>query len=240
MVLGLSWLTRRAGPPLLQGRVRLVEPERRHFEAWSLLREASRADLEPFEPAWAPDELSASSFRRRLRRYRADRRMGTGAVFLIERVADDALLGGVTLTNLRRGVTLSASVGYWIGSPFTRQGHASEALAAILRHAFDDLELNRVEAACLPSNRASLVVLERAGFRHEGLARGYLKINGNFQDHVLLARLRDDPPTRVPARATDHDLDQAHVGERVRGTSVQRADRRATDPVGRAGEGRAA
>lgn len=182
--------------------MQLVEPERRHYEAWSLLRETSRPHLEPFEPAWAADELSARAYRRRLRRYRADRRNGTGAAFLIERVSDHTLLGGVTLTNLRRGVTQSASVGYWIGLAFIRQGYASEGLAAMLRHAFDDLELNRVEAACMPSNRASLAVLERAGFRREGIARRYLKINGIFQDHVLLARLRDEVPMGAEARGS--------------------------------------
>lgn len=194
MAFGLQWLTGRTGPPLRHGRVLLVEPERRHYEAWSIVREASRNHLEPFEPAWASDELSPRAFRRRLRRYRADRRNGFGAAFLIERASDNALLGGVTLTNLRRGVAQSASVGYWIGLPFVRQGYASDALVAILRHAFDDLELHRIEAACMPSNRASLAVLERAGFKREGIARRYLKINGIFQDHVLLARLRDDAP----------------------------------------------
>lgn len=174
------------------GRVALVEPERRHYEAWSLLRETSRQHLEPFEPAWAADELSRAAYRRRLRRYRHERRNGTGAAFFVVRRSDRALLGGVTLTNIRRGVTQSASVGYWIGLPYVRQGYAGEALAEVVRHAFDDLELNRVEAASMPSNRASIAVLERAGFRHEGLARRYLRINGVFEDHLLFARLRED------------------------------------------------
>lgn len=240
MVLGLPWLTRKAGPLLVHGRVRLVEPARHHFEAWSLLRETSRAHLEPFEPAWPHDELGAVSYRRRLRRYRADRRSGTGAAFLVERIADDTLLGGVTLTNLRRGVTQSASVGYWIGSPFTRQGYASEALAAILGYAFNDLELNRIEAACLPSNRASLVVLERAGFRHEGLARSYLRINGTFQDHVLLARLRDDPPAGMAIRVADKDMGPAPGRECVHASARQLTEGAAPEPARAAGEGRVA
>jgi len=156
------------------------------------LRETSRQHLEPYEPAWSPDELSRGAFRHRLKRYRLDRRLGTGAAYLVERADDGALLGGVTLTNIRRGVTQSASVGYWIGLPFIRQGYASEALEGVLRYAFDVLELNRVEAACMPRNRASIGVLERAGFRHEGLARRYLMINGVFEDHLLFARLRYD------------------------------------------------
>lgn len=193
----LRWLMRKTGVPLRHGRVLLVEPQLRHYETWSLLREASRRHLEPFEPAWAADELSLFAFRRRLRRYRSDRRWGLGTACFVERQADGALLGGVTLTNIRRGVTQSASVGYWIGLPYIRQGFASDALAAMLHHAFQDLELNRVEAACMPSNEASLAVLARAGFRREGLARRYLKINGSFEDHLLLARLRDEAPALV-------------------------------------------
>ncbi|MGE0764998.1 MAG: GNAT family N-acetyltransferase [Hyphomicrobiaceae bacterium] len=192
MGLTLNRLFARSGPPLRNGRVLLVEPDIRHYEMWSLLRESSRQHLEPFEPAWSPDELSRGAFRRRLRRYRLDRRRGTGAAFLIQRAADNTLLGGVTLTNIRRGVTQSASVGYWIGLPFIRQGYASEALEGVLRYAFEQLELNRVEAACMPRNRASIGVLERAAFRHEGLARRYLMINGTFEDHLLFARLRHD------------------------------------------------
>jgi len=188
----LNRLFVRPAPPLRSGRVLLVEPARRHFEAWSLLRKTSRQHLEPFEPAWAPDELTRPAYRRRLKRYRADRSRGSGAAFLVVRASDEVLLGGVTLTGIRRGVTQSASVGYWIGLPFVRRGYASEALAGVLRHAFDDLGLNRIEAACMPSNHASIGVLERAGFRREGLARSYLMINRVFEDHLLFARLRDD------------------------------------------------
>ena len=170
----------------------LVEPSARHYEAWSLLREASRHHLAPFEPAWAEDELSRGAFRRRLRRYRIDRRRGGGAAYFVERAGDRALLGGVTLTNIRGGVTQSASVGYWIGLPFVRQGYASDALMGILRYAFEELGLHRVEAACMPRNRASVGVLERGGFRQEGLARRYLMINGVYEDHLLFARLKDD------------------------------------------------
>lgn len=192
MGFSLNRLFARSEPPLRSGRVLLAEPAPRHYEAWSLLRETSRQHLVPFEPAWSPDELSRGAFRRRLRRYRLDRRRGVGAAYLVERAADGELLGGVTLTNIRRGVTQSASVGYWIGLPFIRQGYASEALAGALRYAFEELQLNRVEAACMPRNRASIGVLERAGFTHEGLARRYLMINGTFEDHLLFARLRDD------------------------------------------------
>ena len=244
MAIWLQWLTRRTGPPLRHGHVQLVEPCRRHYEAWAVLRETSRHHLEPFEPAWAANELSAASYRRRLRRYRSDRRLGTGAAFLIERASDNVLLGGVTLTNLRRGVTQSASVGYWIGLPYVRQGYASDALSAMLHHAFGALELNRIEAACMPSNRASLAVLERAGFRREGIARRYLKINGIFQDHVVLARLRDDPPVAAVAPAA-YAIDTTSARAGVVSTRAASGAGTASEPqpstaAGAAAEGRAA
>lgn len=192
MALGLGWLTGGGNSGLRGGRVVLEEPRRAHYSAWAELRDASRAHLVPFEPQWSPDELTRHAFRRRLRRYRFDRRQGTGLPFFIFRASDGVLLGGVTLSNIRRGVTQAASVGYWVGQPFVRQGYTSEALCTVLRHAFLDLGLNRVEAACMPVNRASIGVLEKAGFRREGLARRYLRINGAFEDHLLFSRLRDD------------------------------------------------
>ncbi len=202
MAFGLPWLIGRAGSALRAGRVVLEEPRRAHYAAWAELREASRDHLVPFEPQWAADELSMAAFRRRLSRYGRDRRNATGYAFFVVRSGDRALLGGVTLSNVRRGVTQAAAVGYWIGQPFARQGYTSEALGAVLRHAFDDLGLNRVEAACMPCNRASIGVLERAGFWREGLARRYLCINGSFEDHLLFGRLRNDA---VPADASTID-----------------------------------
>lgn len=221
--------------------MRLVEPRVGHYEAWSLLRETSRRHLEPFEPAWAADELSIAAYRRRLRRYRSDRHRGLGAAYLVVRVADGALLGGVTLSNIRRGVTQSAAVGYWIGLPYLRRGYASEALAAMLDHAFEDLELNRVEAACMPSNRASLAVLERAGFRREGLARRYLRINGVFEDHMLLARLREDAPVALRPREASAGAPAVLSGTAAhRSDTGQFSDGVGQEPVAPPAEGHAA
>ena len=103
---------------------------------------------------------------------------------------EKTMLGALTLSNVRRGVAQMATLGYWIGAPFARQGYMTDALQALLPFAFDHLHLHRVEAACLPRNAASIALLRRAGFEQEGLARSYLKINGAWQDHLLFARLR--------------------------------------------------
>ncbi|MBS0240556.1 MAG: GNAT family N-acetyltransferase [Proteobacteria bacterium] len=228
----LDRLFRRTAPPLKCGRVLLVEPDRRYFEAWSLLRETSRQHLEPFEPAWAEDELSRGAYRRRLQRYAEERARGTGVAFFVLRASDRALVGGVTLSSIRRGVTQSAALGYWIGLPFVRQGYASDAVRGVLAYAFGKLDLNRVEAACMPSNRASMGVLERTGFHREGLALKYLRINGRLEDHYLLARLRDDLAIRRDERG------QAVADSRAReiGGGLASAAARASDadPKGRA------
>lgn len=168
------------------------------FPAWVEVREASRDFLVSWEPAWPADDLTRTAFRRRIRRYLQDVREDAAYPFFIFRSANQALLGGLTLSNVRRGVTQSCSVGYWVGQPYARQGVMFAALSAILPFVFDQLRLHRLEAACLPSNTASIRLLEKVGFSREGYARRYLRINGMWQDHILFAMLHDDP--RPPAR----------------------------------------
>ena len=120
-----------------------------------------------------------------------------GYAFLIFRDTDHALLGGLTLSNVRRGVTQAAALGYWLGAPHVRQGIMTDAVAAVLPFVFDELKLHRLEAACLPHNQASIRVLHNNGFQQEGLARRYLKIDGVWLDHLLFAIIANDP--RAPA-----------------------------------------
>lgn len=181
------------GARLLGPRVSLQPPRYSDWRAWADLRARSRAFLVPWEPAWAPDALSRAAYRRRLRHIALEWRDDIGYSFLIFRREDDVLLGGVTLSNIRRGVAQTASLGYWIGQPYARQGFMSEALRCLLPFAFDRLALHRIEAACLPHNQASRGLLTKIGFREEGYARQYLKIDGIWQDHVLYALLSDDP-----------------------------------------------
>ena len=184
------------GLRLERGRVYLRVPVHRDWRAWATLRAESRDFLAPWEPTWAYDALTRGAFRRRLKLYKAEMRQGVTYSFLIRRRADDVLLGGITLSNVRRGVAQSATLGYWIGAPYARQGYMTEALGAVLEFAFARLGLHRVEAACLPNNEASRRLLLHVGFREEGYARQYLRINGRWQDHQLFAVLRDDVPAQ--------------------------------------------
>lgn len=191
----LAWVPRRGGEQrhllLRQGRVFLRPPRASDWRQWSDLRLRSREFLVPWEPTWPHDSLTRAAFRRRLRQYALERRHNSGFSFLIFRAEDEALLGGISLSNLRRGVSQSASLGYWIGAPYVRRGYMTEALAAILALAFGRLDLHRVEAACLPDNTASQKLLLNLGFSQEGCAAGYLRINGRWQDHLLFALTRE-------------------------------------------------
>lgn len=181
------------GKPIRAGRVYLRPPHRRDAKKWLAIRAASRQFLEPWEPTWAKDALTRKAFMRRLRAYAIHSNADTGYTFFVFRAEDRALLGGISINDVRRGVSQSCSIGYWIGEPYARQGYMTEALTALLPFIFESLMLHRVEAACLPRNNPSQALLRKLGFREEGYARRYLRINGKWRDHVLLAMLDTDP-----------------------------------------------
>ena len=179
-------------------RVYLRPPAAHDFEEWAALRETSRAFLTPWEPVWPADDLSRPSYRRRLKRYAQEMRDDTGYALFIFRLEDNALMGGLTLSNIRRGVTQSGTLGYWMGQPFSGQGYMREAARCVVPFVFEQLGLHRLEAACVPNNEPSKAVLRHAGFQEEGLARRYLRINGVWQDHLLFALLESDLAARQP------------------------------------------
>ena len=186
--------------PIIRAQGLLLRPPMMSdYVAWAELRTRSRDHLTPWEPQWTRDELSRSSYRRRLRHYQREAREDLGYAFFIFS-SDEVLLGGLTLSNVRRGVSQSAVLGYWLGVMNTGTGYMTRAVQAVLPFAFEDLRLHRVEAACLPSNSASIAVLERNGFVREGVARRYLKINGSWQDHDLFARIAEDIPRGEPSQ----------------------------------------
>jgi [ribosomal protein S5]-alanine N-acetyltransferase len=181
--------------PAIEGEgVFLRQPQMSDHPEWAALRDKSRSFLEPWEPIWPADDLTRGAFRRRLRRYAEDQRSDQAYSFFIFRGVDGALVGGITLSNVRRGVAQTGSIGYWMGAPFARQGLMSRALAALVPFGFAGLRLHRLEAACITTNVASIRLLEKSGFQREGIGRQYLCINGLWQDHFLYARLKDDPP----------------------------------------------
>ena len=187
----------RNDPRIVLPRTLLRPPHRGDWQEWAELRALSRSFLVPWEPTWPDDALTRAAFRRRLARYAEDWSRDLGYSFFIIRRDDEAILGGITISNVRRGVSQSCSFGYWIGKPFARLGYMTEAVHGACGFAFDPLRLHRVEAATLPHNTASQGVLRKSGFREEGLARSYLKIDGKWQDHRLFALLRDEYDPRA-------------------------------------------
>lgn len=173
-------------------RLTLRPPAHSDFRAWTALRRDSADFLKPWEPTWADDHLTRKAFTNRV--YWAQRAIANGTampLFLIRR-ADDVLLGAITLDHIKRGPAQSGITGYWIGAPFARQGYMREAIQAVVHHAFTTLDLSRIEAGCLPENAASRSLLEKCGYKYEGVAQSYLQINGRWRNHVLYANLRHD------------------------------------------------
>lgn len=187
----LDWISPESVLAVDGERVRLRPPRMGDFAAWHSLRDASRAFLQPWEPTWPADDLSRAAFRRRLSIYARDFDLGQGYAFFMFRKSDDRLLGSVNLRDVRRGVAQSAALGYWIGAAHARQGYTLDAVKTLCGFAFHRLGLHRMEAACLPDNEASRRLLLKAGFEAEGRARGYLKIDGRWCDHLLFGLVND-------------------------------------------------
>jgi ribosomal-protein-alanine N-acetyltransferase len=187
----LDWISSDHGLSLEGAGVRLRPPRMTDFPAWSQLRAQSRDFLQPWEPEWPADDLTRPAFRRRLQVYARDLELGYGFPFLVFREGDNRLVGGLTLSNIRRGIAQTATLGYWIGQPHARSGHTLQAVRAASKFCFRRLGLHRIEAACLPSNEPSRNLLLKAGFSLEGKARAYLKINGAWRDHLLFGLLEE-------------------------------------------------
>lgn len=173
-------------------RMTLRLPEHGDWRQWSELRDTSAEFLSKWEPVWATDHLTRRSFTNRVYWAQRAEAQGTALPMLLVRREDNQLLGALTLDNIRRGPAQAATLGYWIGQPHSRQGYMREAILALTHHAFTRLDLSRMEAACLPENAPSRGVLEKCGFKYEGVAQSYLQINGRWRNHVLYANLRGD------------------------------------------------
>jgi ribosomal-protein-alanine N-acetyltransferase len=173
-------------------RMTLRLPQHGDFRAWTALRDQSAPFLTPWEPVWAADHLSRKAFTNRIYWANRSTSQGTALPLLLTRREDGALLGAITLDNIRRGPSQAGTLGYWMGQAHARQGYMREAILSLVHHAFTVMDLSRIEAACLPENAASRGVLEKCGFKYEGVAQSYLQIAGRWRNHVLYANLRSD------------------------------------------------
>ncbi len=174
-------------------RVLLRLPQNRDYDDWYRLRRASQDFLRPFEPRWTEADLTRRVYSMRVRRARQEAEEGTDYTFFIflPEGRREILVGGITLSNIRRRAAQFVNMGYWMGKDYAGKGLMSEAVGLTLPFIFDTLDLHRVHAAFLPTNTASRRVLEKNGFVEEGYAKHYLQINGRWEDHVLMGLTRE-------------------------------------------------
>lgn len=171
----------------------LRTPQQSDYAAWRQVRWESRKFLTPFEPRWSETDLSVRNFTARVRRSRRESLEGSEHAFFVftQTGRHTALVGGLTLSNIRRRAFQNVTLGYWMGENFAGKGIMTRAVALVLPFVFDTLDLHRIEAACLPDNMASRRVLVSNGFHPIGIAEHYLQINGAWRDHMLFALTRE-------------------------------------------------
>ena len=169
----------------------LRPPEYKDWQEWSQLRKENMSYLKPWEPTWNIHELERSHFVKRVRFFEKLSINDEAYSFLIFEKPNFQLIGEININNIQRGVVQSCSIGYWISENKMGLGLMREAISLIKKFSFDELELHRIEAACLEKNQRSLNTLKKNHFNIEGFAKKYLKINGKWQDHVLLSCINE-------------------------------------------------
>jgi ribosomal-protein-alanine N-acetyltransferase len=153
-------------------------------------RGANREFLRPWEPTRDESFYTLEAALEAIDVQQAEYEAGRAYAFGIFDAG--GLVGYVNLNAVVRGVFQNAYLGYAVAEKTNGRGYATEAVCAAVRIAFEELGLHRVQAAVMPRNAGSIRVLEKAGFRREGLAEGYLLINGTWEDHLLFAVTRDE------------------------------------------------
>jgi len=172
--------------------VTLRHPRWADFEDWASLRRENAQYLIPWEPEWTEAHLTRNSYRLRLNRFKKMTAADKAYPFHVFKGQSDVIIGACNVTHIERGISQSAKLGYWIGQDHTGKGYARSAVRASCQFCFEVLGLHRVEAAVQADNIASIKVLEAVGFQPEGTARGALKINGQWRDHIIYAKLSFD------------------------------------------------
>ncbi len=159
------------------------------FSAWREVRQRCGEWLTQWEPqrlANQPDVTEdRDAFAVRCSARQRERQLGTGFGFGI--FADGYLCGEINLSSIQRGPFQNAYVGYWIDQDRAGQGLMPEAVVVLIRFAFEELHLHRLQISIIPRNVASRRVVDKLGLRDEGIAERYLEINGVWEDHVRYA-----------------------------------------------------
>ena len=179
-------------------RVRLTTLVEADYAAWLEVRNRCRDWLVPWEPRSKGAPLPAedhASFTARCAMRERERQLGSGFGFGI--FLEGRFVGEVTLSSILRGPFQNGSIGYWIDKDVAGEGLTPEAVVVVLQFAFQTLRLHRVEVAIIPRNTASHRVVEKLGLRNEGVALGFLEINGEWEDHVRYAMTSEEWAVRA-------------------------------------------
>jgi ribosomal-protein-alanine N-acetyltransferase len=187
------------------GRVGIRPLRMRDAGAWSDLRLRNEAWLAPWDgrvpgapPSTWHERNSATAYGIALRTYRREARLGRSMPFAV--VLDGHLVGQITVASVVRGAAQSASVGYWVSEHVAGQGVMPSALSMVVDHCFGPVGLHRVEAQVRPENRPSCRLVEKLGFRQEGLHQRLLHIDGDWRDHLCFAVTAEDVPEGMLTR----------------------------------------
>jgi len=160
---------------LIGEKVLLRAPTRKDAEEFIALNRASRR----FHRGLVSPPLTPEQFAAFLKRSNSE----TSVSVFTCLVTNGSIVGAISLSQIFRGGFQNAYLGYYVGLPYAGQGHMTEAIQLVLRYAFRDLKLHRVEANIQPGNAASIALVKRAGFALEGFSRRYLKVCGRWRDH---------------------------------------------------------
>jgi ribosomal-protein-alanine N-acetyltransferase len=183
---------------LREGRVVLRPIRQRDSAAWSEVRRANAAWLAPWEATAPRPVLGEVSFRTMVRHLRGEAREGRMLPFVV--TYDGRLVGQLTVGGITWGSLCSAHVGYWVDARLAGRGIIPTSVALATDHAFGVLGLHRIEVNIRPENDASLRVVQKLGFRDEGLRLAYLHIDGAWRDHRTFALTADEVPEGLLAR----------------------------------------
>ena len=164
------------------------------------LYQINAAYLQPWEAVRPPEFYTLAFQEESIQTGLAAAASDRGYVFGIVLRETDQLIGRLTLSGVTRAAFQNAYLGYWLDEGHTGRGLTTQAVGLALDHAFGEMRLHRVQAAVLPHNAASIRVLQKNGFRQEGLAERYLLIAGRWQDHAIFAITAEEWAARPAQR----------------------------------------
>lgn len=156
------------------------------------LKMRNRSFFQPFEPIRNEGHYTLEEQEHEIMNGIASSKQDQAYIFGVYLTQSNHLIGRIAITSVSRGVFLNAYLGYFIDQAYNGRGYATAAVTLVVRKAFEELNLHRIQAGVMPRNERSIRVLEKAGFRREGLAQRYLKINDQWEDHLLFAITAED------------------------------------------------